>query len=188
MNLKVLFFSLLIATVICRRHLKRDEVEQETDKTVVQSNHYSSEKERSTSFKASTLTKNEALIFVLKDTDSTSENSLADNPIKVELVSKEETVSCTFNTVHNMCSLKNIQQEEVEVKIECKKVPCELSWKMFQPKAIEGDGMHNIDELVEINKDYNHAMLIASCPDPNVVNFNSQLKLFTNSKYETVVN
>lgn len=35
MNLKVLFFSLLIATVICRRHLKRDEVEQETDKTVI---------------------------------------------------------------------------------------------------------------------------------------------------------
>lgn len=47
-----------------------------------------------------------------------------------------------------MCSLKKVEEEELEVKIKCKNIPCELSWVVVQPKAVENDGMHNMDELV----------------------------------------
>lgn len=48
--------------------------------------------------------------------------------------------------------------------------------------------MHNIDELVQINKEVNHAILMASCADPNVKDFQQQLHLYTNSRYQTISN
>ncbi len=39
-----------------------------------------------------------------------------------------------------MCSLKNVTEEEIELKINCKKTPCELSWLIVQPPAFEKDG------------------------------------------------
>ena len=48
--------------------------------------------------------------------------------------------------------------------------------------------MHNVNDLVEINKDFDHAILLAKCSDPNVQSFSEKLNLFTNSKYNKIVN
>lgn len=85
-----------------------------------------------------------------------------------------------------MCSLKNATEDEIELKINCKRAPCELSWVIVQPAALDKDGQHKIDNLVQINKDYNHAGIVVTCNDPNLKDFHEKIKLFTNSKYNKV--
>lgn len=73
---------------------------------------------------------------MLKDADGKKDSSLAENPIKISFESNGEKSECTFNTVHNMCALKNVQEESIEVKIACRTTPCELSWVIVQPKTV----------------------------------------------------
>ena len=60
-------------------------------------------------------------------------------------------------------------------------MPCDLSWKVLQPNAIETDGRHEIDELVEVNNNFNHGILVATCSDPNIKDYYKSLHLYTNS-------
>lgn len=68
---------LLVVGTFQRRHLKRDPVEAEEVKTVLESNHFYSETETTTTEKISNLQKNEALLFILKDKDGSATSSLA---------------------------------------------------------------------------------------------------------------
>ena len=43
------------------------------------------------------------------------------------------------------------------------------------------DGKHEIDELIDVNNNYDHAILVAACSDPNIKDLSSQLLLYTNS-------
>jgi hypothetical protein len=42
--------------------------------------------------------------------------------------------------------------------------------------------------LVQINQDFNHATVVASCNDPNLKTFSADLKLYTDSAYEKIEN
>ena len=76
----------------------------------------------------------------------------------------------------------------MKLKIECKSTPCELSWVIYQPAAIDRDGKNEIERFVEVNQDYNHATIIVSCNDPNIKSFIDDLKLYTNSLYQKISN
>ena len=62
----VLLLCLLLAQGQTRRHLKKDQSASE-DKKVVESNHFSSQTQRSTTETLSNLQLNTSLIFTLKD-------------------------------------------------------------------------------------------------------------------------
>lgn len=109
-----------------------------------------------------------------------------DNPITITLTSGKQTESCVIKNQRNICGLKNVEETEMKMKLECKKTPCELSWIILQPGSFSEDGLHEIDQLVEINQNFNHATVVASCNDPNLKTFASDLKLYTNSNYQVV--
>ena len=58
---------------------------------------------------------------------------------------------------------------------------------MVQPESIEVDGKHQLNHLVSVNQDKNHAILKAYCTDPELKDdLASNLRLYTNSAYERI--
>lgn len=87
MNSRPLALCLLLVLALCRRHLNRNEPSPVEAKTVIESNHYYSETQTETTEQINNLIKNEALLFMLKDTDGKTDSMLQENPIKIQLAS-----------------------------------------------------------------------------------------------------
>jgi len=43
-----------------------------------------------------------------------------------------------------MCGLKLVNQATMNLRIECKTTPCELSWVIYQPAVLSKDGAAGI--------------------------------------------
>jgi hypothetical protein len=72
----------------------------------------------------------------------------------------------------------------MKLKISCKKTPCELSWIILQPSVVVDDVFHSSDQLVEVNKDKNHALVRVYCNNPDLAaTFADSLLLYTTSRY-----
>jgi hypothetical protein len=57
---------------------------------------------------------------------------------------------------------------------------------IYQPAVVSEDGTSDIENFVEVNQDYNHATIIASCNDPNIKSFTKDIQLYTNSLYTRI--
>ena len=113
MKVRYIVFSLLVLTAIARKHLSGNEEKTEDVKTIVESNHYFSSVEKIKTYKINNLKKNEPLVFVLKDNSNKEALSLTENPITITLFTKEDPIACVFETVHNLCAVKKVEQDEI---------------------------------------------------------------------------
>lgn len=72
------------------------------------------------------------------------DKELKDNPITISLVSGTITETCVFDSYSNMCGINKVDEETMKLKIECKQLPCELSWIIYQPNVVTTDGTTEI--------------------------------------------
>lgn len=68
------------------------------------------------------------MFFLKPQSNKADDKTMQTNPITITLDAKPDKVTCTFNSYTNLCSLPKITDKEMDLRIECKDVPCELSW------------------------------------------------------------
>lgn len=168
---KAILLLVLLALALGKKNLKDSNKDKKSKhKTVVEANHYYSNYEKNTTYDINSIERNKSLIFLLKHGDKKGKE-LKDNPITISLVSGTTTETCVFNSHSNMCGINKVDEETMKLKIECKKLPCELSWIIYQPNVVAADGTAEIEKFVEVNQNYDHATIIVSCNDPNIKTF-----------------
>lgn len=187
--LTLLIIVALLGSVCCRR--RKEQLAEQTEtkeerKTVVEANHFYSNYETSTGYDINSVEKDKPLIFYLKPHNAqANDKTLTENPINITLTTGASTVTCPFTSYTNLCSLPKVTETDMKLKIACKKTPCELSWIILQPPTHEEDGDHDLDQLVAVNQDYQHASLKVVCNNPDLKEtFASEVKLYSNSKFK----
>ena len=88
------------------------------------------------------------------------------NDITVTMASEKDKQTCTITAFYGLCVLPKLTGEKATLSMTCKKAPCELRWELMQPETVEVDGKHELNHLVSVNKDKNHAILKVFCSDP----------------------
>jgi hypothetical protein len=183
MTKKIILLLLLLVVLSAKKNLKDASKEKKNeDKTVVEANHYYSNYERNTTYDINSVEKNKSLIFLLKHGDQ-KDKELKENPITISIVSGSIVETCVFKSFSNMCGINKVEEATMKLKIECKKVPCELSWIIYQPDSVAEDGSTEIEKFMQVNQNYDHATIVVSCNDPNIKTFKDDIQLYTNSDY-----
>jgi hypothetical protein len=187
-----LLLVLLLSTAEGRRRkpaLEETERTEEEKTTVIEANHFFSETETSTLLDVHGLIQNKPLLFLLEPSNAQQEKNLKGefNPITVTLTSGDQSIACVLQRFFGLCSIPKVASDKTQLRLECKSKPCEARWELVQPETVEVDGKHEINHLVSINKDKNHAILKAYCSDPELKEtMRTALRLYTNSFFEPI--
>jgi hypothetical protein len=136
--------------------------------TIVESNHFFSDYEVSTSYSIDKVRDDRPIILVLKKTNP---SATFDNNITIKLVSGSDQVECLFTSFNGLCYMKKIINPDMQLKLTCSHLPCEVSWSIFQPPLSELKSTDSVKELYDISESNQHMLAILSCNNPEITNF-----------------
>ena len=117
---RLLVAALLIALVLGAK-LKSKKDTQDEGNTVVEANHFFSDKELSTSYDIKGVKTDSALIVTLRPKEEGEEFK---NKIEIKLDAGSKDTTCEFDDFNSVCILEEVSQEDVKLKIKCSHLPC----------------------------------------------------------------
>jgi hypothetical protein len=129
--------SVVLLTLFLTTLYAIDSIPAIEHKQVVEANHYYSDTNLNVNYTIQNVEKGRSLIFVLRNkTSSEGSLSVGQNHIDITLKANAQKVQCLFDSYDDLCVIKEIQQTaNMTLEIKCQKLPCDLSWTIFQPIA-----------------------------------------------------
>ena len=154
-------------------------------KKVVEANHYYSDTDVAVNYTIQNVEKGRSLIFVLRNKTSSEASYTVDkNNINITLKANAEKVQCLFDSYDDLCVIKEIQETaNMTLEIKCQKLPCDLSWTIFQPIAKNPTDNQTLQDLYELSNTQKHMIAIISCNDPAIKTFKDDVKIYSDNPF-----
>jgi hypothetical protein len=71
------------------------------------------------------------------------------------------------------------------LEIKCHKLPCDLSWTIFQPIAKKPTNNQSLQDLYELSDTQKHMIAIISCNDPSVTTFHNDIQIYSDNSFSS---
>jgi hypothetical protein len=176
---KSICIALLGAYLIVAALAIREEKQQQP-KTIVEANHFYSATEKRANYNITDIESGKSLVLLLK---KAGRQSAYVTDFTVSLQSEQEKVDCNFEKVTDLCIIPKTAGTRLNMLIECKVLPCEASWIIYQPEAKAPSGNEIALNLFSLHDSGEHLMAEITCNDPAVSSLDSDVTVHSESPY-----